>query len=327
MPDSAENKAVERSEKLFRRLLALYPEAHRQEYGVAMTQLFRDQCRDVWLEARHWGLAKLWLRVLPDLLHSSVLEHLENCRRRRSMFNVLRSRSAPLLSFLTAFTVVFALVFGASVPVTFILPESYCSTARVLVRQARNNASPGTEGPGANSDPYLMQTEFEIIRSEAVLGQAAGQLDLNAQWGKKYAGGAPLKTSKSLDLLKRRLDLLPIRNTGTIQIRAFSDNSNEAAALANAIAQAYVGYHEAEAARETDANVKAALPRVFIIDSARPGLRPVRPNKPLNILLGAVLGIFLGSVAGAGSAGITFLRRRSKGPGNSLKASVAGSSC
>jgi hypothetical protein len=34
------------SEKIYRRLLRAYPKAHRAEYGPAMAQLFRDQCRD-----------------------------------------------------------------------------------------------------------------------------------------------------------------------------------------------------------------------------------------------------------------------------------------
>ena len=52
MPDRTENKAVERSCRLFRRLLIAYPKAHREEYGAAILQLFRDQCRDAWATAR-----------------------------------------------------------------------------------------------------------------------------------------------------------------------------------------------------------------------------------------------------------------------------------
>jgi hypothetical protein len=54
------------SQKIFERLLLAYPKAHRAEYGPAMAQLFRDQCRDAWNESQRWGVMKLWLRVLPD---------------------------------------------------------------------------------------------------------------------------------------------------------------------------------------------------------------------------------------------------------------------
>jgi hypothetical protein len=43
-----------------------------------------------------------------------------------------------------------------------------------------------------------------------------------------------------------------------------------------------------------------------IIGQAEPGDAPPRPNKPLNITLGVIAGIFLASVAGAISALIAF---------------------
>jgi len=54
----------------------------------------------------------------------------------------------------------------------------------------------------------------------------------------------------------------------------------------------------------------AELPKstlVEIIDRAMPGLRPVRPNKPLNLFLGALGGMMLALLIGGGSAVATFL--------------------
>jgi hypothetical protein len=42
-------------------------------------------------------------------------------------------------------------------------------------------------------------------------------------------------------------------------------------------------------------------PHVEILDRAVPGLRPVRPNKPLNITLGVLIGLVLGLLVGAGA--------------------------
>jgi len=52
------------------------------------------------------------------------------------------------------------------------------------------------------------------------------------------------------------------------------------------------------------AKLDAQMPRtlVQIIDTAEPGRAPVRPNKPLDIMIGAVAGGGLGLLAGAASA-------------------------
>jgi capsular polysaccharide biosynthesis protein len=122
---------------------------------------------------------------------------------------------------------------------------------------------------------------------------------LNREWGKKYSAGKPLSPAETIALLKARIDLRPVRNTMLIQIRVFSEEASEAARLANAIARTYQEHN-------------AAKDRPEIVDFARPGLRPVRPNKPLNITLGILGGALLALVVGGGSAGIAaWLRRRS----------------
>jgi len=76
-----------------------------------------------------------------------------------------------------------------------------------------------------------------------VLGKVIDALNLNARWGKRYAGSdVALPTSESLALLKRRLELRPVRNTSLIEIRVFGENPVDAAALANAIAETYREY-------------------------------------------------------------------------------------
>ena len=290
-PDS---KAVLFSGRLFQRLLAAYPREHRREYGPAMAQLFRDQCRDAWGDGRGWGLTGLWLRVLPDLAKTSVLEHISSLKERRTMLErlamLLRPRFAPLFVFIAAFVPVFLLVVATTTIITFILPESYSSTVRIKPDWTVGNRAG--------------QLEFASIQSEAVLGKVIDDLDLNRAWGKKYTGGSPLKTSETLALLKGRIDLRPVRGTDLIEICVFSDDASEAAKLANAIANTY---------RE----VRSSAFSVEIVDTAVPGLRPVRPNKPLNIALGILGGMFLALAAGAGMAGVAALiRRRSRGPGS-----------
>jgi len=85
MAKNFNSRALVVSQKIYGWLLRAYPKAHRAEYGPAMAQLFRDQCRDAWDESHAWGVAKLWLRELPDLVKTSIIERLAAINQRKSM--------------------------------------------------------------------------------------------------------------------------------------------------------------------------------------------------------------------------------------------------
>lgn len=301
---------------------------------------------------------------------------------------VFRPRSAPVRVFRGVFLAVFLLVFGAATIITFLLPESYSSTARIKVEPDVTEVA-GTErsqGTFSLNDPHFIQTEFEVIRSAAILNTVIQALDLNMVWGKKYAGGEKLRTSETLAILKGRLDLRPLGHTSLIEIRVFSESPDEAASIANAIAEAYLAhrqdqrraglvsgikpmaeradaqekrvasaqeklnrlrkeanvpdpepvveelrsrypaYWSAKQELEAEANLRrtlimkvasakidVALPPsslVEIIDQAQPGLRPVRPNKPLNLALGVLIGGVLALGLATGAAAITLIVRK-----------------
>ncbi|HZL77680.1 MAG TPA: GNVR domain-containing protein [Candidatus Limnocylindrales bacterium] len=379
MATNFNNRALAVSQKVYGWLLRAYPPAHREEYGPAMAQLFRDQCRDAWNEAQGWGLFKLWLRVLPDLVSTSIRERLDALNERKSMNEKIASlshdRTTPTAIFIRVFIAVFLITVIAATLITFILPESYASTARIKLE---SDAPPVAGQP--SYDPYFIQTEFEIIQSQLVLNPVIDKLKLNVDWGKKYFAGQTLTASQTLEILKQRLQLAPVKNTKLIAITVYSDDRQEAAQIANAIAEAYRDYrvnshaelkakgivvlqqqykiqeeqiHTAQSdveslrqqlksagdvaasqspqeqpywdkkrdlsqlldlhkslfskieAEQLDAQMpQTAL--VQIIDQAELGRAPVRPNKTLNIVIGAVAGGFLGLMAGAASALVSF---------------------
>ncbi len=382
MANDLNHRALAVSQSVYGWLLRAYPPAHRADYGPAMAQLFRDQARDAWHEAQGWGVVKLWLRTLPDLVNTALTERLSALNPRKSMSNkmtaVFRPLTSPIAAFISVFFIVFLLVSMLSVAVTFILPESYASTCRIKVEQDENTARPGLVQ--SSYDPYFIQTTFEIMQSQLVLGPVIDKLNLNGVWGKKYYQGTPLKTSESLAILKARLNLAPVRNTKLVSITVYSDDRNEAAEIANAVAASYRDYREetranfaalglaaleqqyklqeghihaaqaevetlrrqfnlANAAAEKGSpqeqpywdkqrdltqlrdlhkqlfakieaeKIAAQIPKsspAQITDTAEPGNWPVKPNKTLNILIGAVAGGFLGLVAGGASALIAF---------------------
>jgi capsular exopolysaccharide synthesis family protein len=128
--------------------------------------------------------------------------------------------------------------------VTFLLPSSYASTARIKIENDNASDVQSIENAqmGGGYDPYFIQTEFEIMQSEQVLGRLISKLNLNEEWGKKYNGNVPLKTDETMELLKGRMSLSPERNTKLIDITFYSEDKDDAARLANGVAEAYRDY-------------------------------------------------------------------------------------
>jgi polysaccharide biosynthesis transport protein len=166
-------------------------------------------------------------------------------------WRIIRIRKTVILA-------VFLLVVITATLVTFILPESFSSTARIKVERDGSDITGFTDrGLMSNYDPYFIQTEFEFIQSEIILGKVAEALDLQREWGKKYASGERLKTDEAIRLLKARMDLRPVRNTSFIEIRVFSEKADEAAILANAIAEAYRDHRKEERRRLSTGGINA----------------------------------------------------------------------
>jgi succinoglycan biosynthesis transport protein ExoP len=153
-------------------------------------------------------------------------------------WRVIRIRKAIIIT-------VFLITVIIATLVTFILPEKFASTTRIKVESDVTDIAPigGGMTPGMSMfDPYFIQTTFEIMQSQIVLSNVIANLDLNNEWGKKYNNGETLKTTETMEILKNSIKLEPVRNTKLIAITVYSDDKNEAAKIANAIAAAYQNY-------------------------------------------------------------------------------------
>ncbi|MHC1783066.1 MAG: hypothetical protein AB9891_09985 [Anaerolineaceae bacterium] len=71
-----DNYRIDSSGRLFALLLNLYPRTHRDEFAVSMRQVFKEQCREASRLKGSLGILFLWLRTLPDLARTAILEHL-----------------------------------------------------------------------------------------------------------------------------------------------------------------------------------------------------------------------------------------------------------
>src|SRR5512146_1343740 len=86
-------------------------------------------------------------------------------------WRIIRIRKTIILA-------VFLLVVITATLVTFILPESFSSTTRIKIERDQADITPLSQ-PGAVPpyDPYFIQTEFEVIQSEVILGKVIEDLD------------------------------------------------------------------------------------------------------------------------------------------------------
>jgi serine/threonine protein kinase/Tfp pilus assembly protein PilF len=190
-----------------------------------------------------------------------------------------------------AFTgfIVFLVIVALAIGVTLLLPRTYVGIA--LVRMT---------GPPAAQDPYHFQTESEVIQSQPVLGPVAASLNLDQRWGKKFYGGKVFGDEETVALMKRMMEIQPVRGSSVIEIRFYSDSPKEAAEIANKIAETYC-------ARPPEHTGE-------IIDRAIPPWRPIRPNVPLNIFIGALAGLALGIFTGLAVGLTSFWGMRKASP-------------
>ncbi len=207
--------------------------------------------------------------------------------------------------FIRVFFAVFLLAVISSVLITYILPETFAGKARVKAGMVTRETA-GT-----------VESECQIVRSEIVLGKVVDQLQLNAVWGKKYAGGQPLKQAESLEFLRKSLDVRPIKKTAIVEIIAFSEHPDEAAQIANAVADVYTLFRQ-NRPLDIDLNTsnlveKLADSATVVIDHATPNSEPARPNKPMIIALGVVVGAVLGAAIAALATGLGSPLRNGQG--------------
>ena len=137
-------------------------------------------------------------------------------------------------------------------------PAEYAATA-ITSELTEVNDSGGGPGfqvnppVGYRYDPYRVQTTFEIIQSPAVLSNAVVKLNLNYTWNGNTEKSSPVDFRKTTKSIKSKLKLIPVRGNRPsnsipeglymgIAISVTDVNASKAAAIANAVAEAYCDY-------------------------------------------------------------------------------------
>ena len=148
-------------------------------------------------------------------------------------WRIIRIRKTVILA-------VFLLVTITTTVVTFMLPKAYSSTVRIKVeKDAPDVGGLDPTRQASGFDPYWMQTEFVTIQSKSILHKVITNLNLNKKWAERYQAQGELRTDQTYQFLKAQIDVQQSRNTSLIEITAYSEDNDEAAVIANAIAEVY----------------------------------------------------------------------------------------
>lgn len=181
-----------------------------------------------------------------------------------------------------------ALVVMTAAAVTFSLPRIYEGHARILI-----GAREGGQEQRQSID-RLLQTHAEMLRSEPVLRGVVKEEQLIAKWA--IAGPEEMATQQCVELLKKRVATEPVPGTSLIEVVAFSIDPNEAAEIANRLANSYC---VSSLAKNGGGTVEMAA-------KATPPTTHSKPNVPLYLGVALLVGVIVG---GSISGLILFLGR------------------
>ena len=212
MENNVDNQGVTLSVKIYGYLLAFYPSQYRREFGPAMIQLFRDQCRDAWREAGGLGLAGLWLRTLPDVAKSSVREQFADWKKRSAFARV--------------FTIAFCCSMGCAAVLANLFSVPYASTVKITVhRDVQNN-------------PNFLLAQCKIIESYTVLTNAIATLHLDEKLAKQNHENR-WAIDQTYDDLAGKISVKLHRETGVIDVSVKNRDPVLAEKIADTIARIY----------------------------------------------------------------------------------------
>lgn len=150
----------------------------------------------------------------------------------------------------------------------FVLSPVYEANTTLIVNTEQSKETNMITGDQLNVTQKLTLTYGEIIKSRAVLDSVIKKLDLNMEYNE----------------LEKAINVSPVKDTQIMSVTVQDTNPKRARDIANAIPNVFTK----EVKRITKAN------SVEVIDKAILPENPIKPNKVMNILIAAVLGIMIG---------------------------------
>lgn len=139
-------------------------------------------------------------------------------------------------------SLIWLLVIGAAAAVTAVLPKQYLATASLVLDIKPDPIAGSYPGLVSNS---LVTTQVDVMLSERVTRRVIRNLRLmeqpalKAQWQQEAQPSQPMD-QWLLEMLQKRVDVRPSRESNVIQVAYKATDGKSAAALANGFVQAYL---------------------------------------------------------------------------------------
>ena len=150
----------------------------------------------------------------------------------------------------------------------FVLSPVYEAKSTLIVNTEKNEDTQMITGDQFNVTQKLAVTYGEIIKSRTVLEDVISNLKLDSEY----------------EDLVEKITVSPVKDTQIISISVQDTNPKKARDIANEIPKVF----EKEVKRITKAN------DIQVIDKAILPQNPIKPNKMMNVLIAAVLGMMIG---------------------------------
>ncbi len=146
-------------------------------------------------------------------------------------WRVIRSRKEIVLA-------VAILVVLTGTVYTLMLPNIYESNVRISVSEDVPEINPfaGQQTYYSTYNPYFLRTQFEILTSKPILYEVINRLNLQKEWG---AEGETLPREVAHKILRNSINVFQQRDTSLIVVSVKRDNPDEAADIANELAEVY----------------------------------------------------------------------------------------
>lgn len=116
-------------------------------------------------------------------------------------------------------------------------PDEFRSQTRVKLESYDCGCLLEEGAEHADHYPDFAQAELKNLKSDVILSNVVYRLELREKWAKKHFNEDTIKTAEAVRLMRARLDLRPVRNTTLVDIMFTSDDADEAASIANTIAE------------------------------------------------------------------------------------------